>query len=267
MTSAPSSFTCLVPSPGLARCHHSLRLDGQWMGVDDPFNTILLFLPIIIDRPTEGVRLDTLGIESRRRMEHHTATAKPIDETSNRKEKKDDPVDDNTAKQSNGSDGNPKEKQGNDTHVKTLQMPTPEQLMQEEFMNHCAVRSVMSLVMGGGMGVLMGLVFGTMDNDAHLTGEQGNKTKTAKQQILATAKSAGQKSWSYAKTFAAMGALYSGSECVIEKARAKHDIYNSAYAGCFTGGALAARAGWQAAGIGCASFAAFSVMIDKVLDH
>lgn len=161
----------------------------------------------------------------------------------------------------------PEDKKVETSNVKTLHMPTPEQLMQEEFMNHCAVRSVMSLVMGGGMGVLMGLVFGTMDNDAPLAGEQGKPTKTAKQQILATAKSAGQKSWSYAKTFAAMGALYSGSECVIEKARAKHDIYNSAYAGCFTGGALAARAGWQAAGIGCASFAAFSVMIDKVLDH
>ena len=28
-----------------------------------------------------------------------------------------------------------------------------------------------------------------------------------------------------------MGALFAGSECVIEKARAKHDIYNAVYAG------------------------------------
>ena len=28
-----------------------------------------------------------------------------------------------------------------------------------------------------------------------------------------------------------MGALFAGSECVIEKARAKHDMYNSIYAG------------------------------------
>ena len=28
-----------------------------------------------------------------------------------------------------------------------------------------------------------------------------------------------------------MGSLFAGSECVIEKARAKHDMYNSIYAG------------------------------------
>lgn len=36
---------------------------------------------------------------------------------------------------------------------------------------------------------------------------------------------------SYAKGFGAMGALFAGSECVIEKTRAKHDMYNSIYAG------------------------------------
>lgn len=40
-----------------------------------------------------------------------------------------------------------------------------------------------------------------------------------------------------------MGAMFAGSECVIEKVRAKHDIYNSVYAGCATGGALAHKAG------------------------
>ena len=108
-----------------------------------------------------------------------------------------------------------------------------------------------------------------------------------------------------------MGALYSGSECVIEKVRlgargathavgrgvtrchaqvrAQHDSTNSATAGCFTGGflarsgawrALARRrsarqaltrsapaAGWQGAVTGCATFAAFSVLMDKLLDH
>lgn len=36
---------------------------------------------------------------------------------------------------------------------------------------------------------------------------------------------------SYAKGFGAMGALFAGSECVIEKTRARHDAYNSVYAG------------------------------------
>lgn len=64
-----------------------------------------------------------------------------------------------------------------------------------------------------------------------------------------------------------MGALFSGSECVIEKARAKHDLYNSVYAGCATGGMLAHKAGPKAMCVGCAGFAAFSAMIDKVMDH
>ena len=64
-----------------------------------------------------------------------------------------------------------------------------------------------------------------------------------------------------------MGAMFAGSECVIEKMRAKHDIYNSVYAGCFTGGTLAARAGPQAACAGCATFAIFSALIDKFMGH
>lgn len=72
---------------------------------------------------------------------------------------------------------------------------------------------------------------------------------------------------SYAKGFGMMGALFSGSECVIEKFRAKHDMYNSIYAGCSAGAILAHSGGPKAMCIGCASFAAFSAAIDKFLDH
>lgn len=44
--------------------------------------------------------------------------------------------------------------------------------------------------------------------------------------------------------------------------RAKNDLYNGVAAGCITGGALAAKAGPQAAAVGCAGFAAFSAAID-----
>ena len=93
-----------------------------------------------------------------------------------------------------------------------------------------------------------------------------------------------------------MGALFAGSECVIEKARAKHDMYNSIYAGtsfewnplngtvvvllmlisalksplvpgCFAGGALAHSAGPKGMCVGCVSFAAFSYMIDRFLER
>jgi len=39
-------------------------------------------------------------------------------------------------------------------------------------------------------------------------------------------------------------------------------LYNGVAAGCITGGALAAKAGPQAAALGCAGFAGFSAAID-----
>lgn len=49
--------------------------------------------------------------------------------------------------------------------------------------------------------------------------------------------------------------------------RAKHDIYNSVYAGCAAGAVLAHSAGPKGMCLGCASFAAFSALIDKVMEH
>ena len=67
------------------------------------------------------------------------------------------------------------------------------------------------------------------------------------------------------QSFAWMGFLFAGSECVIEKWRAKTDIYNSVSAGCVTGATLAYGTGPKGMCIGCAGFAAFSAAIDKFL--
>ena len=64
-----------------------------------------------------------------------------------------------------------------------------------------------------------------------------------------------------------MGALFAGTECVIEKARAKHDARNSVYAGCATGAIMAHSGGPKAMCIGCATFAAFSALIDRFMSH
>lgn len=47
--------------------------------------------------------------------------------------------------------------------------------------------------------------------------------------------------------------------------RAKNDLTNGIAAGCITGGALGAKAGPQAAAIGCVGFAAFSAAIDSYM--
>ncbi|RHN61737.1 Mitochondrial inner membrane translocase subunit Tim17/Tim22/Tim23/peroxisomal protein PMP24 [Medicago truncatula] len=51
------------------------------------------------------------------------------------------------------------------------------------------------------------------------------------------------------------------------QARAKHDITNTFVAGCTTGAAISAKGGPQAACMGCAGFAAFSVVIEKFLER
>ena len=75
----------------------------------------------------------------------------------------------------------------------------------------------------------------------------------------------GSRSWSSAKNFGTVGALFSGIECGIEGLRAKNDIANGVAAGCLTGAILARNAGPQAAAVGCAGFAAFSAAIDSYM--
>jgi import inner membrane translocase subunit TIM22 len=75
----------------------------------------------------------------------------------------------------------------------------------------------------------------------------------------------GKRSYSSAKNFGKVGAIFAGTECCIEGFRAKNDLYNGTLAGCITGGALAAQAGPQAAALGCAGFAAFSLAIDAYM--
>ncbi|XP_057784755.1 mitochondrial import inner membrane translocase subunit TIM22-4 isoform X2 [Salvia miltiorrhiza] len=124
-----------------------------------------------------------------------------------------------------------------------------------------AVLSVELWSAGGGLGLAMGLFLGALDNP--LMQDQ----MTGRQQLIYQAKQMGQRSWSSCKAFAVMGFVFSAAECVVEKARAKHDITNTVVAGCVTGGAISARGGPKATCVGCAGFAAFSVVIEKFLER
>lgn len=86
-----------------------------------------------------------------------------------------------------------------------------------------------------------------------------------RQQLKAGFKDMGQRSFSSAKNFGKVGAIFSGTECCVEGYRAKNDLANGVIAGCITGGVLAAAAGPQAAALGCAGFAAFSAAIDSYM--
>ncbi|CAG9465883.1 unnamed protein product [Pedinophyceae sp. YPF-701] len=155
-------------------------------------------------------------------------------------------------------------------NVPPFQMPTAEQYAQIESMNNCGVRAVMSGVGGAVLGLGFGVFFGTMETSggggvyAPMVMDEKKTTRQVFKEMYSSVKT---KSVSYAKGFGTVGLLFSASECVVEKARAKHDWRNSAYAGCFSGAALAYKGGPWAMCTGCAGFAAFSVVIDKVMGN
>lgn len=105
-----------------------------------------------------------------------------------------------------------------------------------------------------------------MSYDTPLTPEGRELSNlSTREQLRRGLKDMGGRSYSSAKNFALVGAMFSGTECCIESLRAKNDMKNSVAAGCITGGALGAKAGPQSAMLGCAGFAAFSVAIDTYL--
>ncbi|KAG1342728.1 mitochondrial import inner membrane translocase subunit TIM22-4 [Cocos nucifera] len=161
------------------------------------------------------------------------------------------------------ADGEPQAgtKEAEKPKIEPLRLPTPEEIRGQDIWNNCAVRSVVSGIMGGGLGLFMGLFLGALDNPLM------QEEMSTKQQVIYTAKQMGRRSFSSAKTFAVMGLIFSAAECVVEKARAKHDTTNTVVAGCVTGGAISAKGGPKAACAGCAGFAAFSVLIERLFDR
>ncbi|KAG2447250.1 hypothetical protein HYH02_007990 [Chlamydomonas schloesseri] len=149
-----------------------------------------------------------------------------------------------------------------------IEMPTPEVLAAQEFMNNCFVKSAMSGAMGGVAGLAFGLFMSSFEN-AHggmdMAVPDGAAQKPTRVVLKEMFNNMRTKSVSYAKGFAVMGALFSFNECVVEKWRAKHDAANPVIAGCVTGAMMAHSGGPQAMCFGCASFAAFSYVIEKYL--
>ncbi|KAI8618316.1 mitochondrial inner membrane translocase subunit Tim17/Tim22/Tim23/peroxisomal protein PMP24 [Chytriomyces sp. MP71] len=104
----------------------------------------------------------------------------------------------------------------------------------------------------------------SMDMSSQAEFERYQHMKT-RDQIKHTLKDMGSRSYSTAKNFALVGAIFASSECVIETYRAKNDMYNGITAGCFTGATLAVRGGPKAMATGCVGFAAFSAAIGELV--
>ena len=137
------------------------------------------------------------------------------------------------------------------------------QMQMQELFDACPTKTVVSGVAGFGIGIAWGVLMGSFDHNIHT--EEFLQLST-KEQMRRTLKDMGTRSYSSAKNFGLIGAIFAGSECVVESFRAKHDIYNVMISGCFTGGVLGSRAGPQAMVSGCIGFAAFSAAIEKLMN-
>lgn len=133
-------------------------------------------------------------------------------------------------------------------------------------MESCVAKSILSGGAGFALGGAFGLFMSSMSYDTSMSAQsQALANLPWRQQLRAGLKDMGSRSFSSAKNFMMIGAMYSGTECCIEGLRAKNDLTNSVAAGCITGGALAYKAGPQAAALGCGGFAAFSAAIDAYM--
>ena len=118
------------------------------------------------------------------------------------------------------------------------------------------------------MGLVMGVFMGALtDMSPPMTVFEGRDVPQAplREQMLATMRATADKSIYWCRQFAFIMGVFGGSECLVEKYRGKHDVWNAVASGCVTGVAMQAKSGPQASAIGCGRFAAFSLIIDSVM--
>jgi mitochondrial import inner membrane translocase subunit TIM22 len=136
--------------------------------------------------------------------------------------------------------------------------------------NSCGGKAAIGVFGGGVMGLLMGVFLGAMSDATppvqFIAGKEV-PTQPLRDQMKLTLRATANKSLYWCKNFAFITGVFGGSECLVEKYRGKHDVWNSVMSGCLTGAALQAKSGPQAAAVGCGGFAAFSLVIDSVMGH
>jgi len=129
---------------------------------------------------------------------------------------------------------------------------------------NCGLKTTVSSIGGGVMGFAMGFVMSAWESSAPPVLVPGQKiipTAPLREQMRATWISTLVKSKGWASGFFFFTVGFAGLECVIERYRAKHDVWNPGIAG-FLWGALISvkqKQGWKMGllfGLGCGGFSA-----------
>ena len=123
------------------------------------------------------------------------------------------------------------------------------------------MQAIIAGVVGGGAGMVLGAILAPFNSNV---ANMETDNLPMKEQFRRGFREIGVQSKSWGKNLMVIGAVFSVSECFVEKTRGRTDRWNPIYGGCITGGALAASAGPQAMAMGCAGFAAFSAAIDAM---
>lgn len=136
--------------------------------------------------------------------------------------------------------------------------------------NSCGGKAALGVFGGGMMGLLMGVFLGAMSDatpPVQVIAGKDVPQAPMREQVRVTFRATAEKSLYWCRNFAFITGVFGGSECLVEKFRGKHDVWNSVASGCITGAALQAKQGPQAAAFGCGGFAAFSLVIDSVMGN
>ena len=153
-------------------------------------------------------------------------------------------------------------------------MPQPPVIPRDpmSFMESCVMKGLVSVPVGWGLGLAFGVLIASWESMSPpilMPGVPEPPSRPWREEFRAAGITMRRKSTSWSKNFALVTGVYSGTECLLERQRAKHDIVNHGAAGCATGAVLAAKHGPHAACMGCLGFAAFSLVIETVMakDH
>ena len=125
----------------------------------------------------------------------------------------------------------------------------------------CGTKIITGGVMGAIIGIGLGAFMGAMGDVSPIQVLNGREVPVAplREQMRGAFKSTAAKTGGWAKSFGILTALFGGVECVVEKYRAKHDVWNPVISGCVVGATLSAKAGpavsneipWQTSTIHC----------------
>ncbi|CAK9056074.1 unnamed protein product [Durusdinium trenchii] len=126
----------------------------------------------------------------------------------------------------------------------------------------CTMRAALSGVGGAGLGLLMGGFMHAMQPPPDI-----DTSLSTMEQIRQSYKGFGQACVRMSRNFAKVGVVYAGLECYLERERAARDLPNAILSGCAAGGVLAFQGGPSGMALGCLGFAAFSAVIESVMDH